>query len=251
MNTPKTKPGGWFAISRADMETILDSAGERDGATMMLVWLALLSFCNVQKTAELTIHISKIARVCALSYKATARNLKKLATTNLLEIQPRMSADNRSHEASIYRIKASVSPWVQTTQPLGTNDPTLGYSSSRRSAETNINNKTKETILNKRECADALTPHNFKELAKKANDNRLSGSELESFCDYWLEKNSKGKCRFQLQSCFEITKRIATWQRRMNDFSTGKQSGDEDACKEIQRRKNELAGQLLKEIYES
>ena len=86
--------------------------------------------------------------------------------------------------------------------------------------------------------------------AQEANNGRLSQKDLQAFCEYWTERGDGVKLMlFQRKQTFDVSRRIATWAR--NDFSIGKQSGDEEVCKENQRRKNELAGQLLKEIYDS
>ena len=59
-----------------------------------------------------------------------------------------------------------------------------------------------------------LTPENFTERAQAANGGRLTVQQLEAFCDYWLERDPKGRCRFESQRFFELPKRIATWARR-------------------------------------
>jgi len=64
------------------------------------------------------------------------------------------------------------------------------------------------------DAAGKLTPDNFPERAQAANGGRLTEQQLEAFCDYWLERDPKGRCRFESQRFFEVTKRIATWARR-------------------------------------
>ena len=64
------------------------------------------------------------------------------------------------------------------------------------------------------DTAGKLTPDNFPERAQAANGGRLTEQQLEAFCDYWLERDPKGRCRFESQRFFEVTKRIATWARR-------------------------------------
>ena len=59
-----------------------------------------------------------------------------------------------------------------------------------------------------------LTPENFPERAQAANGGRLTEQQLEAFCDYWTERNSRGRCRFESEKFFELPKRIATWARR-------------------------------------
>ena len=64
------------------------------------------------------------------------------------------------------------------------------------------------------DTAGKLTPENFPERAQAANADRLTAQQLEAFCDYWTERNSRGRCRFESEKFFELPKRIATWARR-------------------------------------
>ena len=64
------------------------------------------------------------------------------------------------------------------------------------------------------DSAGKLTPDNFPERAQAANGGRLTEQQLEAFCDYWTERDPKGRCRFQGERYFELPKRIATWARR-------------------------------------
>lgn len=64
------------------------------------------------------------------------------------------------------------------------------------------------------DAAGKLTPENFHERAQAANGGRLTEQQLEAFCDYWTERNTRGRCRFESEKFFEVTKRIATWERR-------------------------------------
>lgn len=41
---------------------------------------------------------------------------------------------------------------------------------------------------------------------------------LNKFCNYWTEKNTKGKMRFEFEKTFEISKRLATWASRDKDI---------------------------------
>lgn len=64
------------------------------------------------------------------------------------------------------------------------------------------------------DTAGKLTPDNFPERAQAANGGRLTEQQLEAFCDYWTERDPKGRCRFQGERYFELPRRIATWARR-------------------------------------
>ena len=271
MNTPKTKSGGgWFPVGRDDMEAILDSANQKDGCSLVTVWCALLSLANLQHSNDVIAPINRIARLSGLGYKATWTTLQKLSNIGMVDIEARHSENPAKHnrEPSCYRLKTSVRPYVEMTEPyvnttggLCSDDTTL--MSSGDSQMTDIYNKgTNKQIYNKIDCGgDTTQTHTIKSFkkwdekdfwakAQEANNGRLSDKELQAFCEYWTERGDGVKLMlFQRKQTFDVSRRIATWAR--NDFSTGKQSGDEEVCKETQRRKNELAGQLLKEIYES
>jgi hypothetical protein len=64
------------------------------------------------------------------------------------------------------------------------------------------------------DAAGKLTPEHFPAKAQAANGGRLTEQQLEAFCAYWTERNSRGRCRFEAEKFFELPKRIATWARR-------------------------------------
>lgn len=208
---------GWFPVGRQDIETILDYSGAKNGPSLIAVWCALLSLANAGGSCELTIPVNAIARAAGLSYKPTLTALRCLSGIGLLTIEERYGTDRRNREPSKYTLKASVSPCVKTPQPLGQNSTRVVE--SRRRLMTEIYNKDslESKQGNKREAAcaaRALTPDNFQEHAKAANGGRLTDPQLASFCDYWTERDPKGRCRFESQRFFEVPKRIATWATR-------------------------------------
>ncbi len=210
--------GGWFPISRRDIETILDHAGEKNGPSLVAVWCACLSLANAGGSCELTVPVNAVARTAGLSYKPTLTALRCLCDIGLLTIEERYGTDRRNREPSKYTLKASVSPCVKTPQALCQNSTRVRE--SRRRLMTEIYNKDSLESTNKRtreaasDAARALTPDNFQERAKAANGGRLTEQQLEAFVSYWLEQNTRGKCRFQGERYFEMPRRIATWASR-------------------------------------
>lgn len=209
---------GWYPIARQDMEMILVSANERDGTTFFTVWAAVISLCNLHQTCDLIAPVGMIARLAGLGYKATLRALHALAGMNLLEIEERRVPGKMGREPSLYRVKASTPPCGDKPRGLGSKDTTLVACNPPLGAEIKSNNISLEINKETREraacAARALTPDNFQERAKAANGGRLTEQQLEAFCDYWLERDPKGRCRFQGERYFELPKRIATWARR-------------------------------------
>ena len=214
MNAPT---GGWFAISRADMETILTSANERDGTTLFTVWAAVISLCNLHQTCDLIAPVGMVARLAGLGYKATLRALHALAGMNLLEIEERRVLGKMGREPSLYRVKASTPPCGDKPRGLSFKDTTLVACNPPPGAEIynkveSTNNRTKRVAA---ACAAGkLTPENFSAKAKAANGGRLTEQQLEAFVSYWLEQNTRGKCRFQGERYFELPRRIGTWASR-------------------------------------
>ena len=209
---------GWYPIARRDIERILDHAAEKNGPSLIAVWCACLSLANAGGSCELTVPVNAIARAAGLTYKPAHAALHYLSGIGLLTIEERYGTDRRNREPSKYTVKASIPPCVKTPQPLGKNDPRVRESRRRLITEILYNKDSKESKQgNKRGAACAagtLAPDNFQERAKAANGGRLTDDQLEAFVNYWLEQNTRGKCRFQSEKFFEVAKRIATWASR-------------------------------------
>lgn len=45
------------------------------------------------------------------------------------------------------------------------------------------------------------------------------------FCDYWTEKSASGKMRFQMQTTWETSKRLANWQRKAGEWNSNRGGG--------------------------
>jgi len=215
---------GWFAVARRDVATILDHSGEGGAGTLLAVWLTLLSVANSERSTSLVIHIGRIARLSGVSYKSAATALRRLASAGLVVIHTRKLDDTAGRDASIYELHATVSPCADFAQPTADfAQPTADFAVPSVNRDvgtlpTKNNNVSKETKqMNKRVAAcaaRALTPDNFQERAKAANGGRLTDDQIEAFVSYWLEQNTRGKCRFQGERYFELPKRIATWASR-------------------------------------
>lgn len=94
----------------------------------------------------------------------------------------------------------------------------IGYHKGMLTPKDKDKDKDKDKGKGKGEAASdtagKLTPDNFPERAQAANGGRLTEQQLEAFCDYWTERNARGRCRFESEKFFELPKRIATWARR-------------------------------------
>jgi len=209
---------GWFPVGRADLATLMDSAGEGGAGTLLAVWLTLLSVANSERSTSVAIRIGRVARLSGISYRTAATALRRLASAGLIVIHPRKLDGTAGNDASLYELRAAISPCANFAQPTADfAEGTVNHDAGILPTENN--NVSKETKqANKRVAAAcaarALTPDNFQERAKAANGGRLTDDQIEAFVSYWLEQNTRGKCRFQGERYFEMPRRIATWARR-------------------------------------
>lgn len=209
--------GGWFAIGKADMEKILTSAGERDGATLFTVWAAVLNLCNRERSCDVSLPVGLIAHVAGLGYKSALRSLHTLSGLGMIAIEERRGVGKKNREPSLYHVKPSVEPCGVKTQGLGTKDRRVrSYNPPGETEISNTSSKEENKKTRVRAASASLTPECFFESAKEANAGRLSPTELEKFCSYWLEPDTKGRRRFQAEKFFDIGRRISTWASRLN-----------------------------------
>lgn len=211
-------PGGWFPVARADLATLLDSAGEGGAGTLLAVWLSLLSVANSERSTSVVIHIGRVARLSGISYRAAATALRRLASAGLVAIHARKLDGTAGNDASLYELHATVSPCADFAEGTadfaeGTVNHDVGtLPTKNNNISLEINKRTKREAAS--DAAGKLTPENFSERAQAANADRLTAPQLASFCDYWLERDPKGRCRFESQRFFELSRRIATWASR-------------------------------------
>ena len=207
---------GWFAVSRADLATLMDGAGEGGAGTMLAVWLSLLSVANSEQRTSVVIHIGRIARLSGISYRAAATALRRLASVGLVTIHARKLDGTAGNDASLYELHATVSPCANFAEGTadfaeGTANHDVGIlPTENNNLETNKRTKERESAC----AARALTPENFSERAQAANADRLTAPQLEAFVNHWLERDPKGRCRFESQRFFELSRRITTWASR-------------------------------------
>lgn len=55
-------------------------------------------------------------------------------------------------------------------------------------------------------------------------DSKYDKQMLAEFQAYWMEKDAKGKMRFQAEKFFDISRRLATWARNQSNFSKNKKN---------------------------
>jgi len=55
-------------------------------------------------------------------------------------------------------------------------------------------------------------------------ESKYDKQMLADFQGYWMEKDGKGKMRYQAEKFFDISRRLATWARNQNSFSKNKKN---------------------------
>ena len=81
-----------------------------------------------------------------------------------------------------------------------------------------INQRTKEPIITQTDLEKSLIDFEAK----------YGKSMIDEFFAYWTETNQKGKMRFQAEKFFDISKRLATWQRNQTKFLQNKKEATTD-----------------------
>lgn len=75
------------------------------------------------------------------------------------------------------------------------------------------NYRTKELIKDKIDLSDL-----------SSFESKYDKQMLADFQGYWMEKDGKGKMRYQAEKFFDISRRLATWARNQNSFSKNKKN---------------------------
>lgn len=151
---------------------------------------------------------SQILRICKTSTIPEVINEKLSIDENGNYYQRRMREEREK------RVNYSESRRINRTKKEDKICET--YDAHMENENENINiNEDRNVLLNKREGKFKSEVFEF---AEKYPETMLS-----NFCSYWTELNkSRTKMRFELEKTFEVSKRLATWASRSNDFNKGK-----------------------------
>jgi hypothetical protein len=71
-----------------------------------------------------------------------------------------------------------------------------------------------------------LTKEEFVSQCQTLSEGILDEEEAIGFCRYWIEPNTKGKMKFQLQKTWDINLRMHTWKANADKFAERKQNGN-------------------------
>jgi uncharacterized protein YdaU (DUF1376 family) len=153
---------------------------------------------------------SQLLRICKTSTIPEAISEKLLIDENGNYYQRRMREEREK------RVNYSESRRINRTKKEVKICKTYDVHMENENENENINiNEDRNVLLNKREGKFKSEVFEF---AEKYPETMLS-----NFCSYWTELNkSRTKMRFELEKTFEVSKRLATWASRSNDFNKGK-----------------------------
>lgn len=91
-------------------------------------------------------------------------------------------------------------------------------SNNQVTAEEQPSNTNKKDKKVKKEKNVINSEQEFCQLVFEYDPLKYDQQMLQAFCNYWTEKNSRDKMRFQDEKYFEIGKRLATWARNDNKY---------------------------------
>lgn len=92
------------------------------------------------------------------------------------------------------------------------NDIIINDNSIVDSAEKSAPQKKPSKTIEEREC-------DFMELVGREGNGIYPAGMLQSFFNYWSEKNANGrKMRFEMQKTFDVKRRLSTWANNENKF---------------------------------
>jgi hypothetical protein len=108
--------------------------------------------------------------------------------------------------------KAAQSRWQKfKNQEVTDENANAMRTHTNRNANKEKKSKEKERKINNIDIPQVLDSAVFLASVRSAGEFKYPEKLLNDFFNYWSEKNSKGKMRWQLEKTFEIPNRLATW----------------------------------------
>lgn len=213
--------GGFFKVYRKAQQSAFWT--KKPYVNYRGVWLTMLMMTNWKegffdghtiKVGQFATSIESLSKACGLSIKQVRNVVDTMKEMGMVTVE---NVANRFSLVTICNwdtYNGEESRRGQTKGKLGAN---RGQTEGKPRATIEEGKKLRREEIEIEAASDAdgkLTPENFSERAHAANGCRLTEQQLEAFCDYWLERDPKGRCRFESQRFFELPKRIAYWARR-------------------------------------
>jgi hypothetical protein len=216
---------GWIKLHRK----VLDNPVACKDSDHLAVWNYLLlnathkeyatMFCGkkvVLKPGQLITGRKSIANKFKISESKVERILKRFKNEQQIEQQTSPS----SRLISIISWDDYQSTEQPSEQPVNNDRTTTGQ---RVNTNKNVkNNKNNKNIV-------ARIPAPSKTISERCEEFRQElipyvgsyGKEtIREFFDYWTEKNKAGKkMKFEMQRTFEVSKRLATWKKKSQEFT--------------------------------
>jgi hypothetical protein len=145
--------------------------------------------------------------------KATRERRRKETTICFIQEYLLIEISAEEQNISIFPLKKQIVPRIKPIVPRNNSQSKVEYSKEDSTVS------TKEQGVSADAEAPPL-PKTYKQLSEEefyaeiaTFKNDFSKELLREFFDYWSEKDTKGKMRFQLERTWELKKRLQKWAR--------------------------------------
>lgn len=175
----------------------------------------------------------RIASQIKESEKVVRSTLQELERFGLLTRKLRPKDISGKWTGYEYRLHELITDIPKPSLPKAT-----GWENDRMDTRGDISNKdySKQDIVIKRESTPSQIAkdffnniesehriNNFNNLVEKGFSEEIVRTEMLKFISYWTEPDKNGKRqRWEKQDVFEITRRLATWFSKSNNFNKSK-----------------------------
>ena len=114
--------------------------------------------------------------------------------------------------------KIFIDPTCKNADPMGKNAKGYRQKCSEGIGKNAEHNNTVNNTNNNLLVATGILLKNIEEF-KKENPLKYPSEFYVDFINYWTEANTKGKQRWECEKFFELPKRLATWQKKKEEFA--------------------------------
>jgi hypothetical protein len=213
--------GGFFKVYRKAQQSAFWT--KKPYVNYRGVWVTMLMMTNWKdgffdghtiKVGQFATSIESLSKACGLSIKQVRNVVDTMKELGMITVE---NVANRFSLVTICNWGTYNGEESRRGQTKGKPRADRGQTEGkpRATIEEVKKGRREEREIDAASDADGkLTPENFSERAEAANGWRLTEQQLEAFCSYWTERDTKGRCRFESQRFFELPKRIAYWARR-------------------------------------
>lgn len=148
----------------------------------------------------------------------TTENLKPVAKAIVTLIKPQIEANNKKFEnGKLGGAPEGNQNARKNNQKTTKNQP----KNNQKQPNVNDNDNVNDNVKEEEEKKEKALPQNFKKLTihqfheeLKSYTSDFSKETVSAFFNYWTEKDSIGKMRFQREETWETKKRLIMWKNK-------------------------------------